>query len=181
MNLAERINLSKASVLVADGGQLSLEILSQILKGFGVGSIWKATTGDAARRTATSHPFDVIIVDANLPPTDGFDFVSWLRRSNLKPNCYAPVLMVSSHPQRSKIAKSRDCGANIVVAKPLTPITVMERIVWLAKEPREFLETATYAGPDRRFRHEGPPEGLAGRRATDQNPVEDDLSLAVNA
>lgn len=30
-----------------------------------------------------------------------------------------------------------------------------------------FIESDSYAGPDRRFRREGPPPGMAGRRSGD--------------
>jgi hypothetical protein len=40
------------------------------------------------------------------------------------------------------------------------------RIVWAVSNSRKFVESATYIGPDRRFRNLGPPDGV-GRRSTD--------------
>jgi hypothetical protein len=37
----------------------------------------------------------------------------------------------------------------------------------VAKEDRMFVETDSYVGPDRRFKREGPPAGMAGRRKED--------------
>ena len=41
---------------------------------------------------------------------------------------------------------------------------MLERILWIAREQRPFV---AYAGPDRRFKFDGPPEGGAGRRRDD--------------
>ena len=66
------------------------------------------------------------------------------------------------------MAKARDCGANYIIAKPITPKIILERIIWVAQSTRIFLETESYIGPDRRFRKLGPPaETGAGRRKED--------------
>ena len=69
----------------------------------------------------------------------------------------APVIMTAAHIRRSKIAEARDCGANFVVTKPFSAATLLERIVWVARDVRPFLEVGDYFGPDRRVRAEGPP------------------------
>ena len=65
------------------------------------------------------------------------------------------------------IFKLRDAGSNYVVAKPITPKVLLERIFWVAREERAFIECDSYIGPDRRFKHEGPPPGTDGRRKDD--------------
>ena len=65
---------------------------------------------------------------------DGYDFVHWLRRSGLKPNAFTPTILVAGHTPRDKVEKARDCGANYIVAKPLTPLVLLERIVFVSRE-----------------------------------------------
>ena len=55
-----------------------------------------------------------------------------------------------------------------MVAKPLVPAVLLERMLWVARSNRKFVESEAYVGPDRRFRAAGPPEGVAGRRAEDR-------------
>jgi hypothetical protein len=98
---------------------------------------------------------------------DGYDFTRWLRRETPPPTRYTPVIMLTGHAAQSKVHKSRDCGASFVVTKPLTPSVLLQRILWLGADEREFVECATYVGPDRRVRNFGPPIGMAGRRAGD--------------
>ena len=78
----------------------------------------------------------------------------WLRRSGLEPNAYAPVIMTAAHVRRSKVSEARDCGANFLITKPFSAGVLLERIVWVARDARPFLEVGDYFGPDRRFKEE---------------------------
>ena len=62
------------------------------------------------------------------------------------------------------VLRARDCGGHIIVKKPFAPIVMLERIIWVAKEGRPFLFSGEYVGPDRRFRDNGPPDGVGRRR-----------------
>lgn len=156
-------NLSKATVMVVDDEPFSLRLTAQTLLGFGVVTRYQCGSADEASALLKTHPIDLLIVDAEMPVKDGYDLVSWLRRSGLD-NAWTPVLMISGHTPVSKVAKARDCGANFIVARPLTAALLLDRILWVAKDLRGMLETSTYAGPDRRFRELGPPEGETERR-----------------
>lgn len=55
----------------------------------------------------------------------------------------------------------------MVIAKPISPASLYDRLAWIAFNPRKFVDTATYFGPDRRFKIEGYPGGV-GRREGDK-------------
>jgi CheY-like chemotaxis protein len=169
-----RINLAKVSVLIVDDSQQSLDIMGQVLSGFGVGSMVKCESAGEALKVIARQTFDFIMTDANMPTMDGYEFIQTVRRLPNQPNAHIPILLVTGHTRESQIMKARDCGANFVVAKPITPKVLLDRIFWVAKEDRMFVETDTYVGPDRRFKREGPPIGMAGRR-------KDDLPLELGA
>jgi two-component system chemotaxis response regulator CheY len=67
--------------------------------------------------------------------------------------------VLTGYTQLRLVAGARDAGANVVVKKPLSPRTLFDHIVWVARVNRPFIETADYAGPDRRFRDRTPPDG----------------------
>jgi len=90
--------------------------------------------------------------------------VQWLRRDTQEPNCYAPVLITTGHTPTGDIVRARDAGGHFIIKKPIAPIVLLERIIWVARAGRGFLFTGTYVGPDRRFRDDGPPDGLGRRR-----------------
>lgn len=171
-----RINLEKASVLLVDETPLGLDVLSTIVNGFGIGERLRATSAFEAMDIVRTRTIDLILVESALQGMDGYDFISWLRRSGLKPNAYAPAILITGHTPADKVAKGRDCGANYIVTKPLTTLALLERIVFVARDSRAFVECDAYVGPDRRFKNVGPPEGIAGRRRTDQDDPFADIS-----
>jgi len=165
-----RINLERATVLVLDDNGPSLDILSQVVSGFGVKQLLRAESVANAQTLVRTKTFDLIISDVQMPTTDGIEFIEWLRREGGENNRYIPVILVTGHTRTSQIYKVRDAGANFMVAKPITPKVLLERIFWVAREDRAFIECDTYVGPDRRFKHEGPPPGTDGRRKDDLPP-----------
>lgn len=162
-----RINLEKATVLVLDDNGASLDILSQVVSGFGVKQLLRAESVADAQTLIRTKTFDLIISDVQMPVTDGIEFIEWLRKEGGENNRYVPVILVTGHTRTPQIFKLRDAGSNYVVAKPITPKVLLERIVWVAREERQFIECDSYIGPDRRFKHEGPPPGTDGRRKDD--------------
>lgn len=124
-------------------------------------------TGEEFAAEATIARLDLIIFDASSPAFAACDFVQALRRDAHGRNRHAPVLVITAYTQFSRINIARDSGANFVIAKPLTPMMFLQRIQWLSRDRRGYVDCATYAGPDRRFKFQGPPPGTDGRRAGD--------------
>ena len=178
-----RLNLTRANVMLFQMNQTEIDILGQVFVGFGVRSIRKCLNlveADQAIRHAT---FDLVVVDADMVDGMGYDFVNALRRDQENPNRLVSVLLVSGHTAPGSVARARDCGANFVVAKPITPKILFDRVTWLAREERQFVDCETYSGPDRRHKTFGPPPGMKGRRHDDLNarvgkPVGPDMSQA---
>jgi CheY-like chemotaxis protein len=162
------VNLARATVLVVDGSTHSLDVTCQILKGFGVMSILRASTVAEADRQVKAKTLDLVIVDPAVSEGYGFEFIKELRRSGT-PNSFLPVVLTGGHLRKGDVMKARDTGANFVVAKPLSAQILLQRILWVARDPREFVDVGDgrYVGPDRRFKFEGPPEGSDGRRKSD--------------
>jgi len=64
-------------------------------------------------------PFDLYVVDINMPKMDGYTFVRELRRLGHVPQ--APVLMVSTEAQTHDATAAQDAGANCYLIKPARP------------------------------------------------------------
>ena len=168
MNGSARINLSSASVLVVDDNLHAIELLCGVLDGFGMRKFRRASSMEEAKEACEDAVFDLILTDAQSPGVDGYEFIRWVRRSQDEQVRLTPAIIITAHTRRSQVAKARDCGANYIIAKPITPKIILERIIWVAQSTRIFLETESYIGPDRRFRKLGPPaETGAGRRKED--------------
>jgi DNA-binding response OmpR family regulator len=176
-----RFNLSKTVVLLFDPTPLGLAILTQILAGFGARKIHRCSTIDEAKQVVSDFEIDLMVVDAMAESGEGYDFVRWLRANVPEPNRHTPVLLTAAHTKASDVANARDCGSHFIVAKPLAPIVVLERIIWIAKEGRAFVLSDEYVGPDRRFA-KGNPEGEHPlRRREDQIQLQAEAAASAGA
>jgi CheY-like chemotaxis protein len=161
------LNLQRTSVLLADADMMGQSIVVQMLIGFGARTVARCDEIADARRQLTSQPYDLVIADpASFGPV-GYDLISWMRRDLPAPNRHASVLIITGHTESSRIGQLRDSGANFVVSRPLSATVLLERILWMSREKRPYVETLHYVGPDRRWRDVPPPAGTAGRRQKD--------------
>lgn len=172
----DRISLERISFLLVDASQVSLDIMGQVLSGFGVRTVMKAHTVDQAKSLITRQGADFILLEAHLSGASGFDLLRWVRREAGEPTRFCPAVVVTADTSDSIVRRARDTGAHFLVAKPITPKVLLDRIFWIARENRPFIGSESYAGPDRRFRQLGPPPGVAERRVeepTDYAPDPD--------
>lgn len=164
----DRINLEKASIMLIDANNQGLDILTQVFAGFGARTPHRCGDAKEAGELLQKVDVDLIVAEADLPgEMDGYDFVRWLRRSGLPQNAFTSVILVSGHTRTENVARGRDCGANFIIVKPIAPAVLLQRVIWVAKENRQFVECETYVGPDRRFKNAGPPPGKKPRRHDD--------------
>ena len=174
MGAHDRVNLEQSTVLLIDDNAQALDMLSSVFQGFGVKEQIKCTSATEGVRVIQNRAVDLIVIDCADPEMDSYAFARWLRRETPAPLRFIPIILLTGHASQSKVREGRDCGVSFVVTKPLTPAVLLKRILWLAGDEREFVECATYVGPDRRVRNFGPPLGMTGRR-------KDDLSAHVGA
>ena len=151
------INLTGAVTMVVDDSPFGLDLTAGALRGFGIKIKYACNSAAEAMEILKDEAIDLLVVDAEMPDMDGYGLVRWLRRSGLDPNAFVPVIMTAAHVRRSRVSEARDCGANFVITKPFSASTLLERIVWVARDSRPFLEVGDYFGPDRRFRSGNPP------------------------
>ncbi len=151
------INLTGAVTMIVDDSAFALDLTSKLLTGFGINPRHICRGAAEAMEILKVQNIDLLVVDCEMPGIDGFELVRWLRRSGLEPNAFVPVIMTAAHIRRRRLTKARDCGASFIITKPFSATTLLERIVWVAKDGRPFLEVGDYFGPDRRFRNAPPP------------------------
>ncbi|MBL8772014.1 MAG: response regulator [Phenylobacterium sp.] len=165
MHSQTRLDLRSARMLVIDDNTQSAELIAQMLMGFRVGKVEVCRTPQEGAETIAARRYDLLIIDADMQGVDGITFTRDLRTQSDKINYTTPVILISSHTPVGKVQSARDAGANLVVKTPIAPATLLNRIVWLARNGRPFVSSDGYCGPDRRFKKLPPPEGTGERRA----------------
>ena len=170
-----RVYFGKLTVLLVEANALEAEIIVQVLTGFKVRHVTRFETAAQARDHLQRAEAEVIIVGtahSGDGEMDEYDFIRWLRRNRVEAIKTAAIILLAGHTSEANVLRARDCGASFIIAKPITPRVVYDRVVWLAKYCPAFIDSVTEAGPDRRFQKLGPPPNTEGRR-------KDDLSLKV--
>lgn len=185
------LNLQKTTVLVADADIMGQNIIVQILIGFGARNVVRCEDLEEVKRQLIAASFELVIIDPSSFGQEGYDVISWMRRTIPPPNRHAPVLVVTGHTAQGRIGQLRDSGANFIVSKPLSPAILLDRILWMAREKRPYIETSNYVGPDRRWHDQALPEGAVGRRQKDREVAariaaggamsQADIDLVMNA
>lgn len=153
-------------VLVVDDNQHTRMLVTEILRSLDVNQVYEAADGSAGLQQLAEHAIDVIFTDLSMQPMDGIEFVRRLRNAPDSPNQMAPVIMVTGHFTLAKVSAARDAGVNEFLAKPLTARGVIERLQRVIEQPRPFVRTGDYFGPDRR-RRDDPEYRGPRRRKTD--------------
>ncbi len=161
------VNLRDLVILVADPNAYARRITNGMLRGFGANKVLEVEQALSLFQVLTSQKIDILLCDTRLPPHGGLMLTRTIRRNANNENRTIPILLMSSDTAETTIKNARDAGANMVVAKPMSPSSLYDRLSWIAFNPRPFIDTATYFGPDRRFKIEGYPGGV-GRRKGDK-------------
>lgn len=149
---ATRLDLSQARALVVDDNIQSLDLLSQVLTGFRLMRLRNCLSASEARDVLATETFDLIFIDYAMPEEDGLHLARHIRSDIASPNHTAPIVILHSFTPEDMVMQVRDAGANMVIRKPVVPSILLSRIEWIARNTRDFVDSATYRGPDRRLR-----------------------------
>jgi DNA-binding response OmpR family regulator len=61
-----------------------------------------------------------------------------------------PIIMMTGHTERTRVTAARDAGITEFLAKPISAKGLYQRVYSVVAQPRPFIKTATYFGPERR-------------------------------
>lgn len=123
-------------LLVIDDNEELLYALQQLLKdaSYHVDIAKTLSEGDHA---LAQKKYDLILLDWMLPDGNGTDFLSRLRRENLR----TPVMLFSSKKEVEEKVEALDCGADDYLEKPFSNIELLARIRALLR--RESVQKQT--------------------------------------
>lgn len=165
VNRNSRLDLTRINLLAVEDNPQAMEVMSQILMGFGVVHATKCVDTAEAIQKAGARQFDLVLADDDPLTQGGLELLRALRGDPSGPNYTVHVLLLSANTSEARVIAARDAGASFIVAKPLSPRTLLTRIEWIARNNRSFVTSEGYRGPDRRFKSQGVPDGLEERRA----------------
>jgi len=145
-----RIEFNRLRFLVIDDNAHMRRILRTLLHGFGAREVYEAEDGASGLEAFTHYVPDIMIVDWAMPIFDGLELTQMIRQPGANANPYVAIIMLTGHSEKRRVIAARDAGITEFLAKPISAKGLYERIVNVVANPRPFIKTATYFGPDRR-------------------------------
>jgi CheY-like chemotaxis protein len=145
-----RIEFNRLRFLVIDDNAYMRQIVRTLLNGFGAREVHEAEDGAAGLEAFTYHTPDIVITDCVMPIFDGLELTQMIRQPGANSNPYVAIIMLTGHSEKKRVVSARDAGVTEFLAKPISAKGLYQRIVNVVANPRPFIKTKTYFGPDRR-------------------------------
>lgn len=145
-----RIDFSRLRFLVIDDNIHMRRILRTLLHSFGARDVHEAEDGAAGLDAFTQYVPDIIITDWAMPVFDGLELAQMIRQPGANANPYVAIIMLTGHSEKKRVTAARDAGITEFLAKPISSKGLYQRLVNVVANPRPFIKTKSYFGPDRR-------------------------------
>ena len=113
-------------VLAVDDHEINRRTLALVLQPLDV-DLSTASDGASALDILAAQPFDVVLMDVNMPGIDGNEATRRLRASS-GPNAAVPVIGFSAGTEAEQIAACHEAGMTDWLAKPLEPARLYEAL-----------------------------------------------------
>ncbi len=116
---------NKISVLIADDHSLIRQGLKQILElETDIVVIAQASNGSEAVQLAKEHNPDIILMDINMPGTNGLQAIKEIKEDKLE----CKIIVLTIHEDREYLFKTLQMGAEGYVLKDAEPAVLLEAI-----------------------------------------------------
>jgi len=106
------------NVLIIDDSATTRMFYRATLESAGF-AVDEATNGFEGLEKTMLAPFDLVIVDINMPKMDGLEFLAQLRRREEVRSL--PAIVISTQQRAQDRARAHAAGANAYVVKPIDP------------------------------------------------------------
>lgn len=138
-NRAEGREVSDLDVVFVDDVRQDQAIMRSILSGARVGRVRGFASAADAHHAMLVEPPDVVVTDFEMPEADGLTLVRSMRDPRSGPLNSVPVILVAAAPTRRLIEQAILLGVHHVVAKPLSPTSVIRRLEAVVRDRRSFV------------------------------------------
>lgn len=142
--------LAGLTFLIIDDNRFSRCLIRDALASFGLKHAMEAVDAVEGLALLRKLPIDVVLVDFEMPIINGCEFTRLARRDPDIPNQELPIVMISGFTDANRVREARDAGVHEYLAKPFSPDDLFRRLAVAILQPRPFIRSKTYVGPERR-------------------------------
>ena len=114
-------------VLLVDDSVTMRRIQKTQLTNLGVSQVIEAGDGEEAlKKLQENMPFDLIMLDWNMPVMDGITFLRKVRSNDAYKG--VKIIMCTSESEKTRVVDALKSGANNYLVKPFTPEALKEKL-----------------------------------------------------
>jgi DNA-binding response OmpR family regulator len=118
------------SILIADDSRTILDLVLISLRRDGFEPL-EASNGEEALAAIRTHRPDLVILDAMMPPPDGYEICRTIRAEG---GDYRPyVIILTASVRNTDREQAREAGADEFITKPFSPGELRARVKALAE------------------------------------------------
>lgn len=111
-------------ILVVDDDPINRLVASALLENTGA-VVVVASSGSQALELLAGQPFDLILMDLNMPGMDGLETTQNIRKLSDPVKALTPIIGLTAHLFADDHQQCLDCGMNAALLKPLNPDDIM--------------------------------------------------------
>jgi CheY-like chemotaxis protein/anti-sigma regulatory factor (Ser/Thr protein kinase) len=108
------------TVLLVDDLEANRELVRALLGVAGLNAVEEASSGPQAISMAMRQPYDIILMDLQMPGMDGFAASRAIRQLS-QVNAATPIIALSANVLAEHVQEAEQAGMNDHVAKPIVP------------------------------------------------------------
>jgi len=123
MNISSN-EIFAARILIVDDQPANVELLRLLLKDAGYSHVYSTTEPTQVSELHRSEPYDLILLDLQMPDMDGFQVIEVLKTHDHDP--YLPVVVLTAQPGHK--LRALQAGAKDFISKPFDLIELTTRI-----------------------------------------------------
>jgi two-component system sensor histidine kinase/response regulator len=160
-NIEELTSIKGARILLAEDNEINQMVAQEILEQASF-VVEIANNGKEAVEMAEKNPYDVILMDIQMPVMSGFEATKEIRNfeSDIR---NIPIIAMTAHAMAGDREKSIEGGMNEHVTKPINPDELFGALLkWINPGDREVPLELTQRQTDAKASPEQPPLDLPG-------------------
>lgn len=115
-----------AELLIVDDSKVMREMIVACLRSEPRLAFTHAASGLEAIERLSLKPFDLVVLDLNMPDIGGYEVLEFIRgQDKIK---HVPILVVTSRTDDVSRARALESGASRFMTKPFTPEGLLEEV-----------------------------------------------------
>ena len=125
-------------VLLAEDNPINQQLVARMLANRGH-TVEVVSTGAEALAALEQQPFDVVLMDVQMPEMDGFEATAAIRDRERATNRHMPIIAMTAHAMRGDQEKCLNAGMDAYLSKPMTATalyTTIDHLLYRASENR---------------------------------------------